>query len=931
MQEAIQQTTTFAEANDPLAAAAYRAEAWAGEPFLREGEDPAQVLAPGTARRRALDEAVTEIEEGKAAPSTHWKVRFGLMLGLERILAEPEPRTKSGTALRRHQVDALAGMLTELIAAAQREEEKENGNGNGHVLTVAELEQVEEEEAEEDEPLVEVEDEGEEELTPEQDPGAIRRYRFRHPTASGKTIAAAGFVEAARTLGVLILTHRRLLVSQFTRDLTDEGYGDRFTDAIESGKEPAHTNPLTIQTYAWFARHVDTISRDAYQLVICDEAHTALGEKTSAAIRSFPEPIYIGMTATEQLIAKQVSDVFPASVDDLPLQDAARRGLIAPLRCLRVPPVAAINSVPIVGGDFDQEILAKTLDHQALNQAAASLYRDRFDNTPGIVYAAGVDHAYNLAQEFRAAGIKAEAVSGRTPPVRLAETLAAYERGEINVLINAQLLAEGWNSPRATVCMHLAPTASKRVYQQRIGRIMRMHPRKEAGIVVDFVPKGATHNERVVSLHSLLDADFYREGARVTPAPRRRAQRRARRRLTPAPWLVPVTPDVRRRIAVILREWQRVDPRFLDEDEQRYWATIAGRQIRFDERSSFVQKLTEGRASKGAMEQFLSTAAAENPNRRLRLMALQDRVSMRVERADFDDLVTLVTQAPTWEKERLAGIRVLLRAIADGKPDAPDQILERWTWRLARATRKVQDRRASTEYPEAKRLLGALANSRGHRHEENAGRLVKTALEQAIQVGAALLASAEGYTPRATKLLDEAREQLGAVQEVALALSENLPAPKQPSSNRRRKRRRKKRVAGEAPAATAPSAQETQEAPSAAPKRRRRRRKPSAENGEQSVVDQNREPEGDGPSAVPGGPERDGGERPRVAPSSAPEAGGREQPESGNDERRTDDRPLRAAAHEGPAEHADALKEEHPSGKDEHETGGAREAAEDHP
>ena len=116
----------------------------------------------------------------------------------------------------------------------------------------------------------------------------------------------------------------------------------------------------------------------------------------------------------------------------------------------------------------------------------------------------------------------------RPPPRELAETLAAYERGEINVLINAMLLAEGWNSPRATVCMHLAPTASKRVYQQRIGRIMRTHPRKEAGIVVDFVPKGATHNERVVSLHSLLDADFYREGARVTPAPRRRVQRRAR-------------------------------------------------------------------------------------------------------------------------------------------------------------------------------------------------------------------------------------------------------------------------------------------------------------------------------------------------------------------------------------------------------------------
>ncbi|MGH2998145.1 MAG: DEAD/DEAH box helicase, partial [Gaiellaceae bacterium] len=371
MQEAIQQTTTFAEATHPLAAAAYRAEAWAGEPFLRDGEDPDQVLAAGTARRRALDEAIAEIEDGKPAPSTQWKVRFGLMLGLERVLAEPEPHTKAGTALRRHQVDALAGMLTELIAATQREEEKENGNGNGHAVA-----EVEEEDDEEDTIVDDEEPDEEEELTPEQDPGAVRRYRFRHPTASGKTIAAAGFVEAARTLGVLILTHRRLLVSQFERDLKTEGYADRYSDAIDRGKEDGRTNALTIQTYAWFARHVDELSRDAYQLVICDEAHTALGEKTSAAIRSFPEPVYIGMTATEQLIAKQVSDVFPASVDDLPLQDAARRGLIAPLRCLRVPPVAAINSVPIVGGDFDQEILAKTLDHQALNQAAASLYRD---------------------------------------------------------------------------------------------------------------------------------------------------------------------------------------------------------------------------------------------------------------------------------------------------------------------------------------------------------------------------------------------------------------------------------------------------------------------------------------------------------------------------------------------------------------------------
>jgi ribonuclease E len=815
------------EAADALADAAAKATDWAGEPFLHEGENPAEILAPGTARRRALDDALEEIEAGLKAPSPQWKVRYSLMLGLERVLSEKPPHLADGTELRRHQIDALAGMLTELIAAAQRQDDE------------AAEPPLDAEEDEDDEELIADDEAVEEELEEpeaiaESDPGAIRRYRFRHPTASGKTIAASGFVEAARTTGVLILTHRRLLVDQFRRELTDHGYKDRLAPEVLNGQTIRKPDLITIQTYAWFARHCGEINRDAYQLVICDEAHTALGEKTSAAIRAFPEPIYIGMTATEQLIAKQVSDVFPASVDDLPLSDAARRGLIAPLRSLRVPPVAAIHNVPIVGGDFDEGALAAALDHQALNLAAAALYKDRFDSSPGVVYAAGVEHAYNLATEFRAIGLKAEAVSGKTPPVKLAEILAGYERGEIDILINAMLLAEGWNSPRATIVMHLAPTASKRVYQQRIGRIMRIHPRKEAGIVVDFVPKGATHSERVVSLHSLLDADFYREGARVTPAPRRRAQRRARRRLTPASWLVPVTPDVRRRLAVIQREWQRVDPKYLDQEEQEFWGRTAGRNARFEERAELVKKFTESGASKTALETFLSTCAAENPNRRLRLMALADRVSMPIESPDFDVLVDLVTLAPTWEKDRAAGVRIVLNAIAESKPRAADQIQARWTWKLARATRKLQDRRVATEFPEAKKLLGAVANSRGHRHEENVEKLVKAALTMSREVGAALLASAEGYTPRAQKLIEQAKEELGTTPEIAAALAENLPAPKtQPNRARRRRRRKKKNGEQATPAEGTVSTAEGEaapggEEPAPKPKRRRRRRKPAA-------------------------------------------------------------------------------------------------------
>jgi hypothetical protein len=203
---------------------------------------------------------------------------------------------------------------------------------------------------------------------------------------------------------------------------------------------------------------------------------------------------------------------------------------------------------------------------------------------------------------------------------------------------------------------------------------------------------------------------------------------------------------------------------------------------------------------------------------------------MRVERADFDDLVTLVTQAPPWEKDRAAGVRTLLRAIAEGKPDAPEQILARWTWRLARAVRKTLDRKASQEYQDGKRLLGALANSRGHRHEENAARLVTAALDMPREVGAALLASAEGYTPRATQLIEAARERLGTIQEIAGALADDLPAPKTGPSRTRRRRKRKQKdgAAAQTTEAAAANGNGAEASDEKKPKRRRRRRKPSA-------------------------------------------------------------------------------------------------------
>src|SRR4051794_25224636 len=785
-----------------LEAAAHRASTWCGEPLLHEGEDAAIALAPGTARRAALDAALAEMEKGATQPSYEWRRDYSLILGLERVLNDPQPKLASGTTLRRHQVDALAGQLAALIGDLERgepdedEEEPQNGNGNGtgraadddedgddalYDVTVAHV--TEPVSAEDQQPS-------------EPDVGARRRYRFKHPTASGKTIAAAGFVEAARTTGVLILTHRRLLVDQFTRDLDKEGYGGRMHPPVMTGDTTPGTPPLTINTYSWFIKHADQVKDDVYGVVVCDEAHTALGDKTAAAIRRMSEPIYIGMTATDQLLQKHVGDVFPAEVADLPLAEAVRRGVVAPLRCVRVKPIASLRTVEIVGGDFDQGQLATALDLDPLNMAAAPLYQSRCGDAPGIVYAAGVSHAERVAAAMKAIGMKAAAVSGKTPPRQLAETLAAYERGEINVLVNAMLLAEGWNAPRATVCMHLAPTASRRVYQQRVGRIMRLHRRKEAGIVVDFAEPGAPHTERVITLHSLLDVDAYRPSGLVTPPPPRR--RRWRRRppkaiVKEATWIVPVSDNPERRIAVIANQWRLVDASKLPIDEQRAWAVVAARSVSPADVHMLAERIAGLQPE--SRELFFFTCAAENKHRKLRLQALGDLASHNPSQTTFAMACRLVEAAPTWQQDRGQGARILLLALGDAKIEAPEDRIVAWTWQLARAARDHEYRYAGSHVSDGRSLLGALAAASSEQaHIEAAARLVQVATTAPLEAGAAILAVA---SPRrgttAERLVERGRLALSVDgQRLAAALGSNIPAPtaraKQPKRAKQKER-----------------------------------------------------------------------------------------------------------------------------------------------
>ena len=499
------------------------------------------------------------------------------------------------------------------------------------------------------------------------------------------------------------------------------------------------------------------------------------------------------MTATGALIARHVTDLFPTQTSRFDLAQAARRGVIAPLRCVRIPPgvgVRSISKVPLRKGevdqDFDQEELAALLDQTPFNLAVADLYKTRFKDLPGVVYSAGVKHAHNVAKAFQDAGIKAKAVSGETPKRELARILAGYERGEIDVLVNAQLLAEGWNSPRATVCMHLAPTASRRIYQQRVGRVTRRNPGKEAGIVVDFVHPATTNDDPVVTLHSLLDRDVYRGGAIVVGPVRRGRGRRLRveRRV------LPVTADEERRAQVFERELWRIAVEHLNWGEQHAWAMLAGARVASNNWRRAKAMLHFDDTGE-LRRRFLLTCLQRNRNSQLRVRALTEIGALRDPEA-FDEAVEIVGG---WSRdERREGVKVLLQALAERQIGRRDQAA-RWLWHLAEYSREVHEEYAVQRWPETKRLLGLLVNSSGAAHARNARRLVQAARKQDRRLSAALLAAALAHTPEAQQVLRrrahaDGPQAVGARARAAAQLPQGQAPPRRQAPAQEGRRRR---------------------------------------------------------------------------------------------------------------------------------------------
>ena len=333
-----------------------------------------------------------------------------------------------------------------------------------------------------------------------------------HATGVGKTITAATDAKAVggRTL---FLVNALKLASQaketFAKVWPEASLGEY------TGSQKDMTQTVIFATVQSISKDLEKFSSTDFDYLIVDECHHAAANTYQKIFTYFHPKFILGLTATpERSDGEDMLELFQNVAHKMDLKTAVERGVLVPIRCIRVKTNIDLTDVRINGIKYNSQDLESKLFIPERNQLIVDTYLKYVNGKKTVIFCASVDHAAEIAKLLRDSGVKAEAVSGRDRVEAREKILKDYETGSTNVLCACDLLNEGWDSPHTTVLFMARPTMSKTIYLQQLGRGTRRCPGKEDLLVVDFVDNANMFN-MPYSLHRVLDIAKYQPMAYV--------------------------------------------------------------------------------------------------------------------------------------------------------------------------------------------------------------------------------------------------------------------------------------------------------------------------------------------------------------------------------------------------------------------------------
>ena len=125
-----------------------------------------------------------------------------------------------------------------------------------------------------------------------------------------------------------------------------------------------------------------------------------------------------------------------------------------------------------------------------IRQLTLLAWRERAKSRKTIVFCASVKHTLALCEDFMNIGINAKALHGKSKHRQ--ETLEEFKKGNIQVLLNYNILTEGYDEPSIECVLLARPTTSPLVYNQCLGGGLRTYKHKKNCVIIDIIDR-STH------------------------------------------------------------------------------------------------------------------------------------------------------------------------------------------------------------------------------------------------------------------------------------------------------------------------------------------------------------------------------------------------------------------------------------------------------
>lgn len=333
-------------------------------------------------------------------------------------------------------------------------------------------------------------------------------------TGGGKTVLFSKFIADSKAPAIAI-AHRVELVSQIS--LTLARHGVRHSVIAQKAAIRAivaiHMQELGRSFYDPQARHyvagVDTLVKldprrnpwmSKIGLVIQDEGHHPLQEnKWGKAAALFPKAKGLYPTATPCRadgcgLGRHADGLADALVEGPTLRQLIEEGYLTDYHIVAPPTDLDLSAVPIGStGDYNQPRLRTAVRKSRITGDIIKNYLKFAAGKLGVTFAVDIELATEIAADFRASGVPAEVISGKTPDLLRHQIMRRFKRREILMLVNVDILGEGVDVPAIEVVILARPTQSYGLFMQQIGRALRPLEGKKYAVIIDHVGNFKRH------------------------------------------------------------------------------------------------------------------------------------------------------------------------------------------------------------------------------------------------------------------------------------------------------------------------------------------------------------------------------------------------------------------------------------------------------